>query len=250
MTARLRHIFRHPIKSIGHEEIPTVSLTQGRGLPFDRVWAISTQEARFASPLETWAPKMNFVRGVAAPGLMAVTAQTHEDGTIELTQPDLWHLRIDPDRPADQEKLIEWLAPLWPANRPAPRAVEKPGVALADNKAPFVSILSLASLAALSEAAGQNLSPHRFRGNLWVDGWAPWAERDLTGRTLRIGTAEIGIADPIIRCRATCGNPETGREDLDMLALLKAQHGDMVFGLFGLVTKAGEISRDDPVEIL
>lgn len=250
MSASLAHIFRHPIKSVGYEEIRTAPLTQGRVLPFDRLWAIATEEARFESPLTGWAPKRNFVRGVAAPGLMAVQAKTHDDGTIELTQPDLWHLRIDPDKPSDQRKLIEWLRPLWPQNRPAPRGVERPDIPLADMEEPYVSILSLASLEALGKAVGQTMSPHRFRGNLWVAGWSAWAERDLIGRTLRIGAAEIEIAMPITRCRATCANPATGREDIDTLAALKSLNGDTTFGLYGLVRKGAQIGRNDPVEIL
>jgi len=183
MTAHLAHIVRHPIKSVGYEEIPGALLSEGRVLPFDRVWAISHEAAKFESPLTEWARKMNFLRGVSAPGLMAVRAQTHDDGTIELTHPDLWHLRLDPDRPEDQTKLIEWLTPLWPSNRPAPRTVEHvPEIAQTDMPEPYISILSLSSLAALGAAAGVPVSMHRFRGNLWVDGWLQWSERELVGK--------------------------------------------------------------------
>lgn len=250
MTATLARIFRHPVKSIGFEEITSASLHEGRVLPFDRIWAISTVGAGFDSPLTGWAPKRDFVRGAAAPGLMAVAAHTHDDGSIEFTHPELWHLRVDPDDAADQAKLIAWLKPLWPENRPAPRAVEKPGPALTDSRESFVSILSLDSLDDLSARTGKALSAPRFRGNLWLRGLAPWAERDLPGRRLRIGTAEIEIIEPITRCRATCASPETGTEDFDTLGALKQITGDTTFGLFGLVRRAGEIARNDAVEVL
>ncbi|MCT2539429.1 MOSC domain-containing protein [Sedimentimonas flavescens] len=251
MTARLAHIFRHPIKSVGYEEIRSAPLTKGRVLPFDRVWAIAHEGAKFDAPLSEWASKTNFVRGVAAPGLMAVQAKTQDDGTIELAHPDLWHLRIAPDRAEDQVKLIEWLRPLWPENRPAPRSVESvAGAALSDMPDPYVSILSLGSLAALSQRAGTPMSPHRFRGNLWVDGWNAGAERDLIGRRLKIGATELEIAMPITRCRATCANPETGSADIDTLALLDAQWGDHEFGLYATVITGGEIARGDSVEVL
>lgn len=250
MTAELAHIFRHPIKSIGYEEVRTASLSEGRVLPFDRVWAVSTTQAKFESPLRDWASKMNFVRGVAAMGLAAVTARLREDGRIELAHPDLAPLCIDPDLPADQAALMRWIAPLWGPDLPAPRAVERPDTALTDQRERRISILSMASLADLAERTGIPMAPARFRGNLWVSGWAPWAERDLTGRRLRIGAAEIEIVEPIGRCRATHANPETGREDLDMLAALRAIHGDQTFGQFGIVTRAGAIARGDAVEIL
>lgn len=251
MTAHLAHIVRHPIKSVGYEEIGGALLEEGRVLPFDRLWAISHEAAKFTGPLTEWAKKMNFMRGVAAPALMAVRLQTHEDGSLELTHPDLWHLRINPERSEDQFKLLEWLKPLWPENRPAPRAVEAvPGVALTDMPEPYVSILSLASLAGLGAAAGAELSKHRFRGNLWVDGWAPWAERDLIGKRIRVGEALLEVAMPITRCRATCANPETGTEDVETLDVLTRLNGDTLFGLYATVIAGGKIEQGDRVEIL
>jgi hypothetical protein len=250
MTGRLAHIIRHPIKSIGHEEIPAVSLNKGHGLPFDRVWAISHEAAAFDSPLTEWASKRNFVRGVAAPQLMAVTARVTDEG-LALDHPGQWHVTLDPDCPEDQTKLIEWVRPFWPENRPAPRAVERAAdISLSDMREPYVSILSLASLAQLSEAAGQNVSIHRFRGNLWIDGWEPGAERNLIGKRLKIGGATLDIEMPITRCRATCANPETGAEDLEMLELLQSLWGNHQFGLYARVLEGGDLFTGDPVEVL
>lgn len=251
MTAYLAHIVRHPIKSVGYEDIGGALLEEGRVLPFDRLWAISHEAAKFESPLGAWAKKMNFLRGVAAPALMAVRAQTHEDGSIELTHPDLWHLRLNPERAEDQQKLIQWLAPLWPENRPAPRALEHvPGTALADMEQPYISILSLGSLAALGAAAGVELSRHRFRGNFWVEDWAPWFERGLVGKRLRIGAAVLEVEMPITRCRATCANPENGTEDFETLEWLTRLNGDTLFGLYARVIEGGEVLLGDGVEVL
>lgn len=251
MTGRLSHIVRHPIKSIGFEDIQSAPLMQGRVLPFDRVWAVSHQAAKFESPLGEWSRKMNFVRGVAAPKLMAVQAQMLADGQITLSHSEVPDLTLDPDRAEDQARLIDWLRPLWPESRPAPRAVERvEGVSLADMAEPYVSVLSLSSLAALGAAAGTEVSRHRFRGNLWVEGWAPWAERALVGKRLRIGAAVLEVAMPITRCRATCSNPVTGTEDLETLDLLERLNGDWHFGCYATVIEGGTITLGDPVEVL
>jgi len=251
MTAHLANIVRHPIKSIGFEDIQSAPLMQGRVLPFDRVWAVSHEAAKFDSPLTEWARKLNFVRGVAAPKLMAVTARMQADGQITLSHPEVPALPLDPDRAEDQARLIDWLKPLWPENRPAPRAVERvEGVALADMAEPYISLLSLSSLAALAQAASTEISRHRFRGNLCIEGWAPWAERDLVGKRLRIGGAVLEVAMPITRCRATCTNPDTGMEDLEMLELLERLNGDWHFGCYATVIESGTITLGDPVEVL
>ena len=66
---RLAHIVRHPIKSVGFEELAGASLTKGRALPFDREWAVTHEAAKF-DRLTEWHPKMNFLRGVAGPELI------------------------------------------------------------------------------------------------------------------------------------------------------------------------------------
>ena len=250
MTGHLAHIIRHPIKSVGYEEIESAPLQEGRALPFDRIWAISHEGAAFDGPLDHWAPKRNFLRGAAAPELMAITAQTTGEG-IMLNHPGQWHALFDPTKPEDCVKLIEWVRPFWPLNRPALRAVERVAdVTLGDMEEPYISILSLASLARLSEAADAPVSMHRFRGNLWVSGWEAGAERDLIGRRLRIDEAELEVVMPITRCKATCANPETGAQDLKTLELLQSIWGDTQFGLYAKVVRAGEILTGDRVEIL
>ena len=86
--SRLAHIVRHPIKSVGYEEIESASLTKGRALPFDRHWAIAHEAASFGAQPTQWASKRNFVRGAAGHPLMAIRAQTDtKSGTVTLTHP-------------------------------------------------------------------------------------------------------------------------------------------------------------------
>ena len=52
-----------------------------------------------------------------------------------------------------------------------------------------MSIINLASVAALENAAGAPVHPLRFRGNLYVDGWPAWHEFDLLDAEIAIGRA-------------------------------------------------------------
>lgn len=250
MTALLAHILRHPIKAVGVEEIARAELQPGRPLAFDRRWAVAHAAAKFQGQPGAWAAKMNFLRGVAGPELMAVTA-TCKDESVTLAHPRAASLTLDMRDSADRARLIDWLAPLWPEGRPAPsHVVEVPGQALADWPDPFLSLLSLSSLDQLSRHAGQPLHPWRFRGNLWVDGWQPLRERALIGRQIRIGTATLEIVQPITRCRATGVNPETGTEDCDTLATIDSLWGHKDFGVYARVLTGGEITRGDRVMVL
>jgi uncharacterized protein YcbX len=120
---------------------------------------------------------------------------------------------------------------------------------MTDSEFPSVSILSLCSLADLSARMGQHLSADRWRGNLWLDGAAPWAEWDWIGRSLQIGQTELRIEERITRCRATSANPETGRIDADTLGGLDAAFGHQDFGLYAVVTRGGTIATGDKVTL-
>ncbi|PRY21139.1 hypothetical protein CLV78_11012 [Aliiruegeria haliotis] len=250
MTGRLAHIVRHPIKSIGWEPLPAATLAAGCVLPGDRRWAVAHDAAAFDGQPDGWHAKRNFVRGVAAPQLMAVRATTSENSdTVTLTHPNAPVLDIEPDTEQGSHALVAWLAPLWPDTRPAAsRIVKTTAQAMTDVPDPFVSILNLSSLRALGQRLNQDLSIHRFRGNLWLDGFAPWEEFDWIGRSIRIGDAVLRIDERITRCNATKYNPETGREDLDTLGALEAGYGHRDFGVYATVVDGGPIRIGDRAE--
>ncbi len=249
MTARLAHLCRHPIKSLGYETISSVRLTEGEAFPFDRRWAVAHEAAAFGARPQGWATKLNFVRGWAEPRLMAIRADSDpETGRVTLTHPERPALTLHPDSAGAEASLLAWLAPLWPPKRPAAaHLVHVDGQAMTDVPEPYVAILSLASLGELSARIGQDLSIHRWRGNLWLDGLAPWAEWDLIGQTLRIGEAELQVEARITRCRATAANPDTGQTDADTLGALQAGFGHQDFGVYARVTRGGMISVGDRV---
>jgi uncharacterized protein YcbX len=206
---RLSQIWRHPIKGIGAERLDHVGLKIDRPLPMDRAWAVLEQGGESG---EGWRACRNFVRGAKGPSLMAITARLDGD-TIHLAHPDRPDLTITPGTEAAAVALLSWLKPIYPEDRRPPRHSSAPDMGMSDAPFASVSILNEASLRALSQKIGKPLDPRRFRGNLWLDGLAPWEEFDLVGKRLRIGEAEFDIVEPIGRCRATEANPDTGRRD-------------------------------------
>lgn len=250
MTARLAHIRRHPVKSVGGEGLDQVQLSAARRLPGDREWAILTDAGeRHARASETagqpdrWLPKSCFLRGVASPSLQAVTGGWR-DGRLALRHPAQPDLNVDPTAQPDQ--LIEWLRPLWPRDAQPTRLIR--GAAIwTDQKWPWISILSLDSLADLEAHVGQPLGIARWRGNLWVEGWPAFAEREMIGRIIRIGDVELRVTDQIGRCEATSACTRTGRRDIDMLSTLDDNYGHTDFGIFAEVVTGGRIAVGDEV---
>jgi uncharacterized protein YcbX len=242
------HLVRHPVKSAGYELVDAAALTPGAAFPFDRVWAVAHAAARLTDP-PGWAEKLQFLRGWGSAELMAISCRSQpEIGEITLGHPRRPTESFRPDDPAEAARLIDWLRPLWPENRPEPaRVIRVPGQALTDQDQPLVSINSTTSLADLSARMGQALSMHRFRGNIWVDGWTPWAELDLIGQEITIGTARLRVEEPIGRCRATGANPETGVQDADTMGALEVGYGHTDFGIFARVIGGGTVRTGDEV---
>jgi uncharacterized protein len=247
-AGRVAQLVRHPIKSAGYETVEMAVLVPGAAFPFDRVWAVAHAAARLTDP-PGWASKMQFLRGWGSAELMAISCRSGPEAReVTLGHPRRPTEAFRPDDPADAARLVDWLRPLWPVNRPEPaRVVAVPGQALTDQDQPLISINSVASLADLSRQMGQDLSIHRFRGNIWVDGWAPWSELDLIGQEITVGTARLRVEEPIGRCRATGANPETGAQDADIMAALEAGHGHTDFGIFARVIEAGTVALGDEV---
>lgn len=251
MTGRVAQIWRHPIKSHGREALEEVRLEAGRTMPGDRVWAVAHADAKLDPAAPEWAPCANFSRGAKAPGLMAIDASFDEKtGRISLTHPEREALRFNPDDPADETRFLAWVTPLCPADRaPLARLVRVPGRGMTDTDYPSISLLGLASHRAVAARVGRAISPLRWRGNIHVEGLAPWEEFDWPGRRLRLGEAEIEVRERIERCLATAASTRTGRRDTDTLGVLEDGWGHRDFGVYAVVTRGGAVRLGDPVEI-
>ena len=252
MTVCLAAIQRHPIKSHGREALASVSLSEGHSMPWDRRWAVAHAQTKFDAANPVWVGCVNFMIGSKAPALTAINAALNETAaTVTLTHPNRPAITIAPDDAADQARFLDWVAPLCPPDHPAPQAlVTVPGRGMTDTDYPSISLINLASGIDLGHRMGADLSPLRWRGNLWLDGLEPWDETGWIGRELRVGAVRLRIEEPIKRCKATTANPATGERDADTLVALRHDFGHQLFGLYARVIEGGTIGQGDRVEVL
>ncbi len=245
MSAVLAQIWRHPVKAIGREALENVTLEKGAWLPYDRIWAVAHERSKLSST--GWEKKANFLRGVTDPSLMAVTSALDEtSGTITMSHPEAGQVTFHPEN--DTDEFLTWINDLWSADLPAATVLYRAEDAhLTDVPDPWVSIGCLSSNRALGQRMGVDLSADRWRANLWLEGTAPWAEKEWVGETLRIGEVTLKVACEITRCKATMANPETGRRDADTLGAL-SDLGHQEFGLYAEVVEGGNVHIGDPVE--
>lgn len=241
MTAQIATLYRHPIKGIGVETLTAADLDPVAALRGDRAWALLTAAA---PDQDSWQSRRNFLVVAEGPALATITARSETDGHLTLQRPGTPDLTFDPATQADA--LRSWVAPLWPANLPAPaRLIRALGHGMTDIPDPWVSIGNLASLRVLSDRAGITLAPERFRINIWLDGLQPWAECDLIGQTFRLGTTPLTGMAPITRCRAPEANPATGLRDAPVTTLLHDGWSHADFGIYARVDTAGTVRCGD-----
>ena len=250
--AFVSELYRHPIKSHGREELSSVMLEAGRTMPGDRVWAVANHMTKVDRDSRAWMPPANFSRGSKCPGLMAINARLNDAaGTVTLTHHALGEITVNPDDPKQAQAMIDWAAAIMPSETMTSVFVARvPGRGMTDSSYPSVSINSHATLRAVAGKAEQAVSQLRWRGNIWLEGLAPWQELDWVGKTIRIGECELAVREPILRCAATTANPETGERDLDTLKLLRDNWGHQNFGVYAEVIKGGAIRRGDTATLV
>lgn len=245
-------LYRHPIKSHGREAISNVTLTEGGTMPWDRVWAVTHEATKFDSEAPEWVSCRNFVIGSRTPAVAGIWAQLDEDrAQIKLTHQDLSPLTICPDSAADIARFLDWVAPLCAETRDAPKSIIRvEGRGMTDRPYPSVSIMNSASHDAVAGAMGTPLTCERWRGNIWLENVAAWAEFGWIGRDIRIGTAVLRVREPIKRCSVTNTNPVTGRRDTETLDVLNTHFGHQDFGVYAEVITTGDIALGDTAEVL
>ncbi len=246
------HLWRHPIKSHGREALEAVTLTAGESMPWDRHWAVEHEKSKFDHTNPQWAMCRNFMIGVVLPKLAGIWAKLDEaTGEITLRHSALDDITFCPDDPDDVARFLGWVAPLSADASSKPTGLASAGRrGLTDSAYPSVSVMNLASHAAVSARLGGALETERWRGNVWLDGLSPWEEMEWTGREIRIGDARLIVREPIRRCKHTMANPITGKRDADTLEVLENTFGHQHFGMYCEVVGGGDIALGDTAEVL
>lgn len=244
MTATVTEIWRHPIKSHGRESLMSVTLDPGKAMPLDRLWALAHERSKVDG--SAWAHCANFCRVAKLPSLMAITAQYDPaSGKITLRHPEQTALTFDPE--TDGAAFIAWVQALTPEDALQPaRLVKAQTQAFTDSDFPSVTLCNHASHRAVEQRVGMPLSHLRWRGNIWIDGLAPWEEFDWDDREIRVGDAVLRVRERTDRCKSTHSNPDTGKRDADVLGALDSW-GHQDFSVRAEVIQGGDITIGDEV---
>lgn len=255
MTMTVATIRRYPVKGLSAQALTAVELTAGRTLPFDRHYALLHGPAAEVEH-EGWRPKSEFFTLVRNEKLAALETEFDEDTqTLLIRRNGRQVARGRLDQPTGRMLIEQFFAAYMAGAAPgAPKIAQGEGFAFTDTEAPLVSLLNLASVHDIERVTKKPVDPGRFRANLWLDGLAPWAEREWIGRTLTVGGATLEVVKPIGRCAAIdvapSGTPDGGSRELNLLQALSRGFGHTQCGVYARVVAGGRVAVGDPVVVV
>lgn len=248
--ATIHAIYRYPVKGLSPEPLDGAALAVRETLPADRHFAIENGPSGFDSAAPRHQPKQRYLmlmrnerlarlrtRYDDASGMLAVVSDGREAARGDL-------------RTAAGRSAIERFFAAFCADelRGPPRVLHAVGFSFSDVAHKVVSIVNLATVAAIENAVGAGVDPLRFRANVYVTGWPAWHEFDLVGQDIAIGAgARLRVVKRIVRCAAINVDPVTGMRDLSIPQALLHSFGHADCGVYGEVMQAGEIAVGDQV---
>lgn len=245
MSGHVLQIVRYPVKGLAG--VPCegpAALRPGCGLRWDRGLAIENGVVAPQSP-SGWNPRETYFH-------LAKNEQIARIG-VDLLDPEASRPTLTvrlpggqtADTPLGSDYEPQRVDALLSSVLPAGARLARTGTPLWDWPQAHLSLINMATVAALGDAVGRAVDPRRFRANIYLDGLDPWAEFGMLGSRLAFGSATLEVFQPTDRCRATSIDPATALSNLNVPALLAGQFGHLFCGVYARVVKPGAVSLGD-----
>jgi uncharacterized protein YcbX len=248
---KIQAIYRYPVKGLSPERLERTTLSPGQTVPGDRLYAIENGPSGFDPAAPGYLPKARFLMLMKNERLAYLRTRFAEDSHVLTIESGGEAAARGDLRTAAGRATIEQFFTGFCSDelRGPPKVLHAPGHSFSDVAQKVVSIINLASVAALETAVGAPVHPLRFRGNVYVAGWPAWHEFGLLGGEIGLGRgARVRIIKRIVRCAATNVDPDTGIRDLAIPHTLMQTYGHADCGVYGEVIAPGEIATGDPVD--
>lgn len=256
--ARIDAIYRYPVKGLSPQRLERTTLSPGATLPADRLYAIENGPCGFDPAAPAYFPKQRFLMLMRNERLAALRTDYDEASHTLTIQADSrkaaggdFSAKGDLRTKEGRLTIEAFFRRYMPDElRGPPKVLFGEGHSFSDVAKKVVSIINLASVAAVENAAGAAVNPLRFRGNIYIAGWPAWQEFELLGREIALGAARLKVIKRIVRCAATDVDPDTGIRDLTIPRTLLQGFGHADCGVYAEVVTGGDIAEGDALSPL
>ena len=227
---RVAALYRYPVKGFSCEGCESLHVLDTGRIAGDRILGVRFADAR--APGDAWGTKHEFVALVNTPGLarlqvkfdhkaLRVRISLQGEVLVDEGLEDAGRKRI---AAAIQEYVLaldENPLSSHPDRLPLRIVGDGRTSRYQDDEPGYITLHGRASLAAVAAAATvPDLSEHRFRSDIAVEGLEAWVEQSWIGRRIRIGAVEFDAVAAKARCLATHANPRTGERDVHVMKTL------------------------------
>ena len=222
------HIARYPVKSMRGEDLASTPVGF-QGIPLDRAFAFVQKGVHSPFPWLTGreCPHLLRCQPIVGEGRWPTMRVRSPEGEFELGSTEF------------AARLQSW------SGRAAVLHSDYRGC----QDVAYISVISSATIRALSEAAGVPADHRRFRMNFVVDlGGEPFAEKGWVGRQVRLGEVVIAVHEQDRRCQMITLDPDTGESAPAVLKAAGELNG-VYAGVYGSVLVPGEVAVGDEIAI-
>ena len=175
-NAKIHAIYRYPVKGLSPEPLARTTLAVQDTLPADRLYAIENGPSGFDPAAPRHQPKQRYLMLMRNERLAQLRTRFDDAShTLTVEAQGREAARGDLRTPAGRAAIERFFAVFCADElRGAPKVLHAPGFSFSDVARKVVSIINLASVAAVEDAVGRGVHPLRFRGNVYVTGWPAW----------------------------------------------------------------------------
>jgi len=247
--AAIAGLYRYPVKGLSPEPLQQVALDIGQTFPADRRYAIENGPSGFDPAAPVWRPKSHYLMLMRNERLAGYrTLFDDRTGILTVRKDGEVVAAADLESAEGRRDIERFFATRFADDlKGPPKLLTGGGHSFSDDVRKLVSIINLASVAAIETMVGAAVDPLRFRANLYLSGWPAWHEFDLVGETFAIGDVRLRAVKTITRCAAVNVDPDTAARDLEIPAVLMRQLGRNECGIFAEVIAGGTIGIGDTI---
>src|SRR5215472_12958089 len=199
-TAKVQAIYRYPVKGLSPEAMHSAPLAVGATVPGDRLYAIENGPSGFDAAQPRYRAKTHYLMLMRNERLAALkTSFEAPSRTLTIMYDGREVARGELGTPEGRGAIERFFASYCADElRGPPKLLHAPPFSFSDVARKVVSIINLASVAALEDVIGAPVDPLRFRANVYATGWPAWSELDLLGAEIAIGeTARLKVVKRI-----------------------------------------------------
>lgn len=252
MTIRIASLQRYPVKGLSPESLNSAELDKGGYFPGDRLFAIENGPAGFDPDNPAHQPKIKFLMLMRNESLARLKTRYYDKiTTLFIEEGGRAVARGDLSTREGRLAIEAFFRRYMPKElRGPPKVLAAPdGFRFTDSRRGYISLINLASVRELENVVGAPVDPLRFRGNIHLEGLAPWAEFDLVGQVLTTPSGvRLKVTKRIERCAATNVDPDSGIRDLQIPKSLMEAYGHFDCGIYAEVVDSGTVAIGDSLE--